>query len=178
MREEVIVAGYGGQGVLFMGTVLACAAMEEGLEVTFFPCYGAEIRGGTANGGLVISDKKIGSPVVTKPDSMIIMNEQSLDRFFCGIGRKGTAIINSSLIKNVPEKPGIKIVKVPASQFAEVLGDIKVANMILLGAYMKEVGVVSLESAIKSLHVILKGNKKWLIGINERALKLGTSDEY
>jgi len=177
MREEVIVAGYGGQGILFMGTVLANAAMEEGLEVTFFPCYGAEIRGGTANGGIVISDKKIGSPVVTRPTSVIIMNEPSYDRFFPCISSGGTAIINSSLIKNVSEKCA-KIVKVPASQLAEALGDIKVANMILLGAYLKEIGIVPLDSAIKSLHVILKGKKKGFIGINEKALRLGTSDEY
>ena len=178
MREEVIIAGHGGQGILFMGAMLANAAMVEGLDVTFFPSYGAEMRGGTASGGLVISDKKIGSPVVTKPSSLIIMNEFALEKFYYTLHDKGIVIINSSLISRMPKRDNIKVVKIPATQFAEVLGDIRVANMIALGSYIKETGIVSLESAIKSLYALLKGTKRALIDINEKALKLGTSDEY
>ncbi len=178
MREEVIIAGYGGQGILFMGSVLANSAMVEGLEVTFFPSYGAEMRGGTANGGVVISNKKIGSPIVTRPSSLIIMNELSMKRFYPMLKKKGTVIVNSSLVKEIPKSKEVKIIKIPATQFAEVLGNEKVANMIALGAYIKETGIFSLDSAIKSLHSLLIADKKVLVDINEKALKLGASDEY
>lgn len=173
MNERILIAGFGGQGVLFTGTVLAGAAMEEGLESTFFPSYGAEMRGGTANSSVVISSEKIGSPVVRKPSSLIIMNEQSFKKFTPLLKARGVLVINSSLVRDGLKRDDIEKIEVPATRLAEDLGDVKTANMIALGAYIRKTGIFSLNSAEKFLKVLLHGKKEALIAINIKALRTG-----
>ncbi len=175
MLHEIIIAGFGGQGILFAGQLLAYSAMEEDKYVTFFPSYGAEIRGGTANCTVIISDEEIGSPVIAHPSEAIIMNKQSLDRFEPKIKTDGFLLLNTSLIKQELIRSDIKLVKTPSTEIAEELGNTKVANLVALGAYIKAKKTVSLESAIKSLPQLLSRGKENLIEINTRALQRGFS---
>ncbi|MCK4533529.1 2-oxoacid:acceptor oxidoreductase family protein [bacterium] len=174
MFEELIIAGYGGQGIMFCGTLLAHSAMEEGLNVTFFPSYGAEMRGGTANCRVVIATEEIGSPIVKNPSSLIIFNKDSLIRFAGQLKEKGLLIVNSSLVKEEIVEEKVEVIKVPVNQLAQKLGNNKVANMVGLGVYIKRKGIVSLESTIRALqNILLKTEKKNLIEINKEALKAG-----
>jgi len=173
MREEVIMAGSGGQGIMFAGTLLAHAAMEEGLNVTYFPSYGAEMRGGTANCTVIISDESIGSPVVTNPSSLLAMNENSVERFASKVKKNGLIIVNSSLLKKEVAIDGVEVVRVKATELAEELGDGRVANMVILGAYIKRRKVVSLERTIESLEKVLGKERESLLSLNREALKKG-----
>ena len=173
MREEVIMAGFGGQGIMFMGTVLAQAAMEENKQVTFFPSYGAEMRGGIANCTVIISDEEIGSPVVAHPDTVIALNQQSTDKFSPRLKKEGLLIINSSLVSEEPGGEQIKKVKIEATKIAEDLGDKRAANMAALGAYIKEAKILKLDALIKGLTHLLGEKKKSLLDINIKALKKG-----
>jgi len=173
MREEVIMAGSGGQGIMFAGTLLAHAAMEEGLNVTYFPSYGAEMRGGTANCTVIISDESIGSPVVTNPSSLLAMNENSVERFASKVKKNGLIIVNSSLLKKEVAIDGVEVVRVKATELAEELGDGRVANMVILGAYIKRRKVVSLERTIESLEKVLGKGRESLLSLNREALKKG-----
>ena len=173
MREELIIAGFGGQGVMFAGTLLAHAAMEEGKFVTFFPSYGAEVRGGTANSSVIISATEIGSPVIARPDTLIILNQPSLDRFAKKLKETGQMILNSTLIQDEAETPKQKVLRVPASGIAEEMGNIKVANIVALGVYLKLKPVVKLESVARALEILLTGKKAGLVGINKKALTAG-----
>ena len=173
MREEVIMAGFGGQGIMFMGTVLAQAAMEENKKVTFFPSYGAEMRGGIANCTVIISDEEIGSPVVTNPGTVIALNQQSTNKFSQRLKKGGLLIIDSSLVGEEPAGNQIKKVKIAATRIADELGDKRAANMVALGAYLKEVKILKLESLVKSLAHLLGEKKKGLLDINVKALESG-----
>ncbi|MFH1784366.1 MAG: 2-oxoacid:acceptor oxidoreductase family protein [bacterium] len=173
MQEEVIVAGFGGQGIMFMGRLLAHAAMQENKNVTFFPSYGAEMRGGTANCTVVISDEEIGSPVVKHPHSIIVLNQPSTDRFLPRIKDKGILVVNSSLVHDIDKRDGINIVKIEASRIAESLGEKKVANMVAVGSYIKKTGILKLVSLKESLKILLGEKKKNLIDINIKALEHG-----
>jgi len=173
VREEIIMAGSGGQGIMFAGTLLAHAAMEQGLNVTYFPSYGAEMRGGTANCTVIISDEKIGSPVVRNPSTLLAMNEDSLDRFASSVKRSGLIVVNSSLLKKKVTIDGVEVLEIPATELAEGIGDSKVANMVILGAYIKRTNVVSLETTVESLRKVLSGGKEDLIRLNREALRKG-----
>lgn len=176
MREEIIMAGSGGQGIMFAGTLLAHAAMEEGLNVTYFPSYGAEMRGGTANCKVIISDENIGSPVVTNPSTLLAMNESSLERFNPKVKRGGLIVVNSSLLKKEIKTDDVEILKIPATELAEKLGDSRVANMVILGAYINKKKAVSLERTMDSLKKVLGEGKKNLLKLNREALRKG--EEY
>ena len=169
-QEEVIIAGFGGQGIMFAGSLLAQASMEEGLEVTFFPSYGAEIRGGTANCTVIISEKEIGSPVSRQPTTVIVLNQSSFMRFSSRLRKGGLMIINSSLIKDVEKKKGI--MEIPATEIADKMGFEKGANLVILGAYIRKTGIVSLKTMLGSTEVLLR-SKKELIQINQKMLKEG-----
>jgi len=173
MKEEVIMAGSGGQGIMFAGTLLAHAAMEEGLNVTYFPSYGAEMRGGTANCTVIISDESIGSPVVTNPSTLLAMNESSVERFASKVKRNGLIIVNSSLLNKEVAINGVEVVRVKATELAEELGDGRVANMVILGAYINRRKLVSLERTIESLEKVLGRGKEDLLRLNREALKKG-----
>lgn len=172
-QEEIIIAGYGGQGTLLAGTVLAQAGLESGKNVTSFPSYGAEMRGGIANCTTVISDDEIGSPVVSKPATLIILNNLSLRKFLPRLQENGLLITNSSLVTDRIERKDIKLVNVPATGIAEKeIGNVKTANMVMLGAYLKHQPIIPLESLLKAIEILF-ANKKELISLNQRAAKLG-----
>ena len=172
MLIKTIFAGFGGQGVLSMGLNLARAAMLEGMNVTYLPSYGAEVRGGTANCTVAISDEEIASPVASSPEFIVAMNRPSMVRFQNQIQSGGLFFINSSLIDGETSRGDINIVKVPASTIAEDLESPRSANMVMLGALTKKSNMVSLSSLIEGLKSTLKGKEK-LITINEKALKAG-----
>jgi 2-oxoglutarate ferredoxin oxidoreductase subunit gamma len=172
MQTEILIAGSGGQGVLFAGMLLAQAALEENKQTTWFPSYGAEIRGGTANSTVVVSDEEIGSPVVLKPSVLIALNEPSLNKFAPMLKKDAVLIINSSLVGKIQPFPA-KIVEIPASGMADKeLKDVRTANLVAVGAMLKASGVLKLESAMKACEKIFKDKPK-LAEANKMALELG-----
>jgi 2-oxoglutarate ferredoxin oxidoreductase subunit gamma len=173
MTAKVIMAGFGGQGVVLMGTLLSYSAMVQGKHTTFFPSYGAEMRGGTANCSVIVSDDEIPSPVVSEPDCIVAMNIASLDKFESRVKPGGTVFINSSLIKRDLERDDVDEVRIPANEMAEELGSAKAANMVMLGGVLKKTGAVELESAVKSLSGVLSERAMALLDVNKRALRKG-----
>jgi len=172
MLVKTIIAGFGGQGVLSMGLNLARAAMLEGKYVTYLPSYGAEVRGGTANCTVAISDEEIASPVASSPEFVVAMNQPSLVRFQNHIQSGGLLFINSSLIEKQLSRGDIDIVSIPANSIADKLGSPKSANMVMLGAFIKKSGLVSLSSVIEELRNTLK-NKQKMLAVNKIALTAG-----
>jgi 2-oxoglutarate ferredoxin oxidoreductase subunit gamma len=172
MLIKTVIAGFGGQGVMSMGLNLAQAALLEGKNVTYLPSYGAEVRGGTANCTVVISDEEIASPVASSPEFVIAMNQPSAVRFQNQIQSGGLFFINSSLVESAISRGDINVVSVPANSIAEESGNPKGANMVMLGAFARKSGLVSLSSVIETLKDIL-GKKQKLLAVNEKALKAG-----
>ncbi len=173
MRNDVIIAGFGGQGVLLAGKLLAWAGMLGGKFVTWFPSYGAEMRGGTANCTVIISDEEIGSPVVDNPGALIAMNEASAVKFSGNVGRGGVIILNSSLVKEEIKKPGRRVYKVPANEIAGAIGNPRVVNMVMLGAYLKVSGAASIGQITKALEESLPPRNRHLLDANLSALEKG-----
>jgi 2-oxoglutarate ferredoxin oxidoreductase subunit gamma len=173
MLEEVIIAGFGGQGVMLMGRLLAYAGMLEGKNVAWMPSYGPEMRGGTANCTVIISSEEIASPVVPYPNSIIVMNKPSLDKFEANVQKDGLIILNESLIDQKVNRDDVAIVRVPANDIANKLGNLRVANMVALGSYVKKSGVVKLKTIFKALEKALAGRNQKLIDLNKKALKQG-----
>ncbi|MFC1675209.1 2-oxoacid:acceptor oxidoreductase family protein [Candidatus Omnitrophota bacterium] len=171
MQERIIAAGAGGQGIMLLGKVLADAAMREDKFVTWFPSYGAEVRGGTAHCMVIVSDTKISSPYIEKADSLIIMNQPSLQRFKGRLKDNGLTVINSSLVADCPDKEPA-IVQAPFTDIASKLGNIKVANMVAVGAYLARKQLVKTETVFEVFEAMAP--KKELIGINKRAIEEGS----
>jgi len=172
MLIKTMFAGFGGQGVLSMGLTLAQAAMLEGKYVTYLPSYGAEVRGGTANCTVAISDEEIASPVASSPEFIVVMNQPSLVRFQNQIQSGGLFFINSSLIEAEISRDDIDVISVPANSIAEKLGSPRSANMVMLGVFIKKSNLVPLSSVIEELRNTLK-NKQKLVAINKQALMAG-----
>ncbi len=172
MLIRTVIAGFGGQGVMSIGLNLAQAALLEGKNVTYLPSYGAEVRGGTANCTVVISDEEIASPVASSPEFVIAMNQPSVVRFQNQIQSGGLFFVNSSLVDSEILRGDINVIKVAANGIAEELGSPKSANMVMLGAFTKKCGLVSLDSVINALKPTL-GKKQKLMAVNEKALKAG-----
>lgn len=175
MKEEIIMAGFGGQGVMSMGKLLAYAGMKEGDEVSWMPSYGPEMRGGTANCTVIISSEKIPSPLSSRPDTVMVMNLPSLEKFVPMVKEGGTILINSSLIAKEVERDDIEVIKVPANEIANELGNSRVANMVMLGAYLARKNIVKLDTVKKSLKDVLPKRRHDLIPINEEALDRGAA---
>ena len=173
MTTRVIMAGFGGQGVVLMGTLLAYSAMVEDKHTTFFPSYGAEMRGGTANCSIVVSDMEIASPVVNQPDCVVAMNVASLDKFESRVRSGGTIFVNSSLISKKVTRDDIEEIRIPANEIAEDLGSARAANMVMLGGVLKKTGAVELESTLNSLGKVLSERAMALLDINKKALRKG-----
>ena len=146
MQTDVIIAGFGGQGVMLMGKLLAYAGMKDGKEVSFLPSYGPEMRGGTANCTVVVSDQPVGSPVVAHPKALLIMNLPSLDKFEKQVEAGGVLLVNTSLVPRKPGRTDVTVVEVPANDIAMRLENPKGANMVALGAYLGATHAVSLEA--------------------------------
>lgn len=172
MIERIIIAGFGGQGIMLLGKVLAEASMREAKFVTWFPAYGAEVRGGTAHCMVVVSDQEIGSPYVDKADTLIAMNAPSLEKFKSRLATKGLLIINSSLVPASLNK-SLRVLQHPFTEIAANLGNIRVANIVVLGAFLSVKKIVKLESVEKVISDIAPEDKKGLIAINQRALREG-----
>ena len=172
MLVKAIFSGFGGQGVLSIGLNLAQAAMGEGKSVTYLPSYGAEVRGGTANCTVAVSDEEIASPVASSPDFVVAMNQPSVVRFQNQIQSGGMLFVNSSLVEAEVTRGDIEVINVPASSIADKLESPKSANMVMLGAFIKKTNLVPLSSIVAGLNYALKGKQK-LIAINEKALAAG-----
>ena len=171
MQKGVVIAGFGGQGVMLAGELLAEAGKDEEKFVTFLPSYGPEMRGGTANCDVIISDKPIASPVIGHPEAAIIMNLPSLDKFEPLMKENGLLIL--TLIPREVKRKDVRVLQIDAQTVARELGNEKVTNMILLGAYAEIEKPVKLESLKKALKNFLTGKKEKLIPINEKALEKG-----
>ena len=173
MYKDVIVAGFGGQGIIFAGKLLSYAGLKEGKEVIFYPSYGAEMRGGTANCTVIISDSMIPSPIVSFPSGAIVMSYPAFDKFLPRVKKDGQVVVNASLIKERTKRNDLYIVGIPANDVAESMGNSRVANMVALGAWVHLSGVVSLKALLSSLKDVLSPDKSDLLKINEKALKKG-----
>jgi len=173
MQTEIVIAGFGGQGILFAGQVLAYAAMDTGREVTWFPSYGPEMRGGTANCTVIVSDEEIGSPLVRRPSAAIVMNLPSLERYEPLVVPGGVLVANASLINRGPARGDIGNVFIPSNEIAEGLGDRRLANMVVLGALLARLPVLPLEAIEKALTDHLPERHKRLLAVNFRALREG-----
>lgn len=173
MKEEIIIAGFGGQGVLSMGKILAYAGLMEDLEVTWMPSYGPEQRGGTANVTVIVSDSSISSPVLDSYDTAVLLNQQSLDKFESKVKPGGTIIYDPSGIHRAPSRTDVKVVAVDAMTAAIEMNNTKTYNMILLGALLKQRGIVSVEAVIKGLKKTLPERHHHLIPLNEQAIERG-----
>jgi 2-oxoglutarate ferredoxin oxidoreductase subunit gamma len=173
MTTKVIMAGFGGQGVVLIGTLLAYAGMKEGKHTTFFPSYGAEMRGGTANCSIIVSDTEIASPVVNVPDCVVAMNVASVDKFEPAVRPGGMLFVNSSLVSRKAGRPDITEVRIPASELAEEIGSSRAANMVMLGGLIKKTGAIALDAAVRSLSDVLSERAMSLLDVNKKALAKG-----
>ncbi len=174
LYEEVVIAGFGGQGIILAGKLLAQTAMTAGKEVTYMPSYGAEVRGGTANCMVVIAERKIACPVVGRPDSLIVMNKASLNKFTSRLKNGGLLVMNSSLIDTEPQlDDSIEVIAVPADELAVELGSQKSANMVALGAYLQKRGYLSPDMAAQALPDVLAERYHKTLPVNIAALHKG-----
>jgi len=174
MTQRIICSGFGGQGVMLIGQVMAYAGMIEDKEVSWLPSYGPEMRGGTANCNVIISDEPVGAPTVNDADVVIVMNKPSLDRFEKSVVPKGSLFINSSLIDKKSDRDDIDVYYVPANEIGAKLGNPKVANVVILGAYLEKCGVIKQESIIEGLKKVLGEKKAKFIPLNKQAVEEGS----
>ena len=171
--QEMILAGFGGQGIMFAGRLIASAGMIAEKEVSWLPSYGPEMRGGTANCHVIVSDQPVGSPIVVAPTTLVAMNRPSLDKFEDAVLSDGLLIMDSSLIDRKKKRKDIKVIKIPATRMAADMGAGKLANMIMVGQWIKETGLLSMEIVKMSLEKVVSANKQDLMDINIKALELG-----
>ena len=173
MQTEMIFAGFGGQGILFSGQLLAYAAMDAGKEVTWIPSYGPEMRGGTANCTVIIASEEIGSPTVRNPDALLAFNLPSLNKYETLIKTGGLIIADASLINRKPEREDIEVLMIPANEIAEALGNRRMTNMVMLGALITKLGVLPVETVKQALIDHLPERHKHLLELNFQALQKG-----
>jgi 2-oxoglutarate ferredoxin oxidoreductase subunit gamma len=173
MQIKTIFSGFGGQGVLSMGQTIAKAAMMEGKFVTYMPSYGTEVRGGTANCTVTVSDEEIASPIASEPEFVVALNQPSFVRFQSLLESGGFMLYNSSLVTPESVRSDIELMGIPILEIADKLGNPKVANMILLGAFIKISNLIHFDRLLKNLSEILGAGKAKLLKINEEALKSG-----
>lgn len=172
MQNEVQFAGFGGQGIMLMGQIMAEAAMQQGYEVVWIPSYGPEMRGGTAYCTVVISDRPIGSPIIRNPKHLVAMNRPSLEKFASAVKPGGTIFINSSLISIDAGRDDVDVIRVPIIEIAKALGNIKAANIVALAAFVSRSRVVDFEMLRESVKTKFASKEK-LIPLNMKALEEG-----
>lgn len=173
MTEEIIIAGFGGQGVLSMGKILAYSGIMQDQEVSWMPSYGPEMRGGTANVTVIISDERVSSPVLTEFDTAIILNQQSMDKFESSVKPGGFMLYDPNGITRHPKRTDINIFKIEAAKLSAEMGNTKIFNMVVLGAYLNMRPIVKLENVIRGLKKSLPERYHSLIPLNESAIKKG-----
>jgi len=170
---NILLAGFGGQGVLFAGKLIAEAGLIEGRELSWLPSYGPEMRGGTANCSVCLSDEPIGSPLVTEPDVLIAMNQPSLDKFIGDVAPGGTVIVDSTMVNHVPARDGITVFEVPATKLAEEAGLKGLGNVVLVGKLLKEIGFCGIEALDKAIVKSVPAKRQHLLEPNRKALEIG-----
>jgi 2-oxoglutarate ferredoxin oxidoreductase subunit gamma len=175
MQTEILIAGFGGQGVLFAGQLLSYAAMDSGKMVTWIPSYGPEMRGGTANCTVIISDEEIGSPMVRNPAAVIAMNLPSLDKYEPEIRSGGVLVVNASMINRSVVRTDIKVVMIPGNEIAESLSDQRITNMVMVGGLLANLNVLGVESVEKALQEHLPARHHKLLPVNFEALRRGAA---
>jgi 2-oxoglutarate ferredoxin oxidoreductase subunit gamma len=173
MLIKTVFSGFGGQGIVMMGYLLATAGMVEDKNVTCLPSYGAEVRGGTANCTVVISTEEIASPIASEPEYAVLMNHPSLIRFQNQVQSGGTIFLNSSMIEGRPIRGDLEIYEIPATDLAKQLGQDKVTNMVMLGALIKKSGMVSVETLVRVIKDAFSSRNPGIVKLNKSALMLG-----
>ena len=176
MTEEIIIAGFGGQGVLSMGKILAYSGIMQDQEVSWMPSYGPEMRGGTANVTVIVSDERISSPILNFFDTAIILNQQSMDKFESAVKPGGTLLYDPNGIIKHPERKDISVYKIEGAKLASEMSNTKVFNMIVLGAYLKIKPIVKMENVIAGLKKSLPERYHKLIPMNEEAITTGMNN--
>ena len=171
MTNEILIAGFGGQGVLFAGKCLAYEGLEENKQVSWLPSYGPEMRGGTASCGVIISDEPVGSPIVSNPTILIAMNLPSLDKYENATVAGGKIFVDSALISREVARKDVDAYYIPATRLANELGTPTLANMIILGKMIKETGLVTLESATEAMKHVVSAKRASLLEANIKALQ-------
>lgn len=175
MQEEIIISGFGGQGSLFAGQLLSYAAMGQDLHVTWIPSYGPEMRGGKARCTVVVADQEIGAPLVRRPSAAIVLNIPSMEAFEPAVKPGGVLVINNSMVTDQSERDDIRAIEVPASDMATELGNVRMANVICLGALVDATGVVTLEAVEQALDEHLPERHRHLLDLNKQALRKGAA---
>ena len=173
MYQGIKISGFGGQGVISAGYLLAQAGMMEGKEVSFFPAYGAEMRGGTANCSVVVASDEVTTPIVTSPDTAIVLNEPSLAKFEPTVKPGGLLIINSSLVNSKATRTDIKVLYVPCNEIAGEIGNPKAMNMVALGAFAAATGAMTIDAIARAMPKVYKKLKPEVIELNVKALRRG-----
>lgn len=173
MQTEIVLSGFGGQGVLFAGQLLAYSALDMDMHVTWFPSYGPEMRGGTAHCTVIISDENIGAPIVKNPLGVIVMNLPSLERYEPLVAQGGVLVINSSLVDRPAIRNDITVLEVPANEIAEEIGNRRLANLVLVGALVQKLSVLDLNTLIGALENHIPERHRDLIEVNKQALRRG-----
>lgn len=173
--NEILISGFGGQGVMAIGKTLAEAGMSEGLNVSWLPSYGPEMRGGTANCGVVIADNEIISPIVLEPSELIAMNLPSLDKFEPAVKPGGTVFVNTSIVNKKVGREDLRAIYVPSMEIASEIGNIRVANMVMLGAFIGATRLLKHETIVAMLKQLFTGPKAHLVALNEEALQRGAA---
>ena len=173
MAHELVIAGFGGQGILFMGKVLAYGGLMGGHEVSWLPSYGPEMRGGTANCHVIISETPVGSPIITNPSMLIAMNKPSLDKFEDAVVSGGTIFVDSSLIDRKVTRNDVSVFYIPATQMAQENKAPKLANMIIMGKIIKETGILTYDQMKEGLKKCVPPTKPELIDFNLKVIDLG-----
>jgi 2-oxoglutarate ferredoxin oxidoreductase subunit gamma len=175
MHQEIIFSGFGGQGALFAGQLLAYAALDSGLQVTWIPSYGPEMRGGTAHCTVVVADEPIGSPLVRRPGAVVALNLPSFEKYEPLVRSGGLIVYNESLVPVPPSRDDIRYIAVPANDIAEGLGNARQANVVLLGAYLAETGFLALEAVETALDNHLSERQRRFLASNKEALRRGAA---
>lgn len=176
METSIIISGFGGQGALFAGQVLAYTGMEAGMDVSWIPSYGPEMRGGTAHCTVILSDQPIGSPLVRRPSIAVALNRPSMDKYELILEDGGLLVVNSSLVERPATREDIRVLRVPATEVADELGDRRLANMVLLGAMLADTGLLTLGSVERALEAQLPESRREMLSPNRQALQRGAAE--
>ncbi len=177
MNKQILIAGFGGQGILFSGKFLAYEGLIDGKEVSWLPSYGPEMRGGTANCSIILSDDKIGSPIVDQPDILIAMNAPSFDKYIGDVKPGGQVFIDSSLIEQKCERNDIEAYYIPATKIASDEGLTGLANMIMIGLLIKKADIMPYENIEKAMQKVVPAKKQNLFDLNMKAIEIGYNYE-
>ena len=175
MAYDIIFSGFGGQGALFAGQLLAYAAMDAGKQVTWMPSYGPEMRGGTANCTVIVSDDEIGSPLVSKPGAGVILNLPSLDKYGPRLASNGVLVVNASLINREVKRPDLQAVMIPAQEIAETIGNRRLTNIVMLGALLQKYPILPVEAIEQALDTHLPERHRKMLPLNIQALRHGAA---